>query len=153
MPRKNQQPSAAMLETKKKKKKEVYEAKKKAAAAAAAAATVPSASVVGGAAAPVPVRGSLTSHSGDAVAPEPSPFASVGEPPAKRSRLTIADLLATPTKASQQQTRLPSPASPTCSSKVASAENDVGHVSDGSKCAALSGGVMDGYKVERLGLE
>ncbi|KAK5722854.1 hypothetical protein LTR17_014240 [Elasticomyces elasticus] len=111
-----------MLETKKKKKEE-YEAKK-AAAAAAAAATVPSPSVVGGAAAPVP----NTSLAGDAAAPVPPPFANVDEPPAKRSRLAIADLLASPTTASQQQTWLPSPASARRPGEVDSGEKDIGNL-------------------------
>ncbi|KAK6426540.1 hypothetical protein LTR81_001121 [Elasticomyces elasticus] len=130
-----------MLETKKKKKEE-YEAKKKAAAAAAAAAPVPSPSVVDGAA------GSLPSSSATSSAPAaPAPSrkssslwdvtpANIDEPPAKRYRLSIADLLASPTTASQQQTRLPLPASARHPSKVEAGDKDVGYVNDGLKCGA-----------------
>ncbi|KAK5675643.1 General control protein [Elasticomyces elasticus] len=154
MPRKNQAPSAAMLETRKKKKEE-HEAKKAAArerartnervafrsqianillvaesAAGAAATPAPSPSSAGGAAAPVPspsLSGDATalvpspSLSGDAAAPVPSPSPDVEEPAAKRPRLDsglprLPDSAPATTNnpfttASQQQTRLPSPAS------------------------------------------
>ncbi|KAK5675226.1 hypothetical protein LTS10_011987 [Elasticomyces elasticus] len=130
-----------MLETKKRKKEE-YEgivvlrpvasmsncgtAKKKAAAAAAAAAaaTVPSPSVIGSAAAPVP---SPSAAGGAGGAPAPSPSVNVDEPPAKRFRLAIADLLTTPTT---EQTRLPSPASARRPGEVDSGEKYIGHVKE-----------------------